>query len=110
MNYHIIYHITHKQHLSNILSEGCLKSPWGHIYACPTYEDSLKFIAFSERWTLGDCIVLELYLPTNLPKRWEESLDHNKKYIPADAIVYRHTELPFVNFNVIDFDWDKILA
>ena len=47
MNYHIIYHITNKSSLPNILNEYCLRSSIGSIYACPTYDDALKFLAFS---------------------------------------------------------------
>lgn len=103
MNFHTVYHITPRHNLLNILNEGYLKSFIGCIYICPTYEDMLKFIIFSERWVIDECVILELHLSSDLPNRWEESLDHNKKFIPADAIIYKHTELPFIKAHVIDF-------
>lgn len=101
MNYHIVYHVTPKYNLLNILTERCLKSSINSIYVCPTYEDMLKFIVFSERWAIDECVILELHLSPDLPNRWKESMDHNKKYIPADAIIYKDSRLPFVKANVI---------
>lgn len=101
MNYHTVYHVTPKCNLLNILTERCLKSSMNYIYACPTYEDLLKFIVFSGKWAIDECVILELYLSPDLPNKWKESLDHNKKYIPADAIIYADSKLPFVKANVI---------
>lgn len=103
MNYHTIYHITNKSNLPNILNEHCLKSSIGAIYACPTYHDALKFLAFSGKWVIDDCVILKLHLPSHLPIKWEKSLDHNPKYIPADAIIYRDTRLYFTDADIIEF-------
>lgn len=103
MKYNIVYHITHKSHLSNILKESQLKSPIDCIYVCPTYEDALKFIAFSGKWRIDECVILALHLPNNLPSKWQISLDHNKKHIPAAAIIYMDSRLPFLKADVISF-------
>lgn len=92
-----------KHNLPAILQQNKLKSLEGLIYTCPTYEDALAFICYSQKWLISDCVVLELHLQHTEYTNYRESFDHNKKYIPARALVFRGKELPFTSADVINF-------